>query len=119
MAAKQSFHGRTVGALSVTWDPKYRAKFEPLMPGVSHVAFNRLQELEQAVDEETAAVILEVIQGEGGVNEGTPEFLHGAQAICRERGALLIVDEVQTGFRTGRWFAHQHFDLTPDIMTLA
>lgn len=119
VAAKQSFHGRTVGALSVTWDPKYRAKFEPLMPGVTHVGFNRLEELEQAVDDETAAVILEVIQGEGGVNEGAPAFLQGAQQICRERGALLIVDEVQTGFRTGKWFAHQHFDLTPDIMTLA
>lgn len=120
VAARNSFHGRTVGALALTWNPRYRRKFEPLLPDVSHVHFNNVEQLNKAVDEETAAVVLEVIQAEGGVHEGTAGFLAAAQDLCRERGALLVIDEVQTGFgRTGRWFSFQHYDLEPDIIALA
>jgi len=120
VAAMRGFHGRTMGALSATWNKDYRAPFEPLVPGFSHVPYNDLAALEKAVGDETAAVLLEVVQGEGGVHPGTPEFLRGAQALCRERGALLILDEVQTGFgRTGKLFACQHYDLAPDLMAVA
>ncbi len=120
VAARNSFHGRTVGALSITWNPRYRRKFEPLLPGVSHIQFNDIEQLESAVDDGTAAVVLEVIQAEGGVHEGSADFLTAVQQVCRERGALLVIDEVQTGFgRTGRWFGFQYFDLEPDIVALA
>lgn len=120
IAAMRGFHGRTFGALSATWPKHYRQPFEPLVPGFEFVPYNRLERLEQAVDEGTAAVILEVVQGEGGVIPGSGDYLRGAEALCRQRGALLIVDEVQTGFgRTGRMFASQHHDLQPDLMCLA
>ncbi len=120
VAAMRGFHGRTFGALSATWEKKYREPFEPLVPGFRHVAYNDLAALESAVSAQTAAVILEVVQGEGGVRPGTPEFLRGAERLCRERGALLILDEIQTGFgRTGQMFACQHYDLHPDLMCLA
>jgi len=120
VAAMRGFHGRTFGALSATWRRAYREPFEPLVPGFSFTPYNRLERMEQAVDEETAAVILEVVQGEGGVIPGAPDYLRGVQAICRERGALFIVDEVQTGLgRTGRMFACQHHGLQPDLMCLA
>ncbi|MBX3054155.1 MAG: aminotransferase class III-fold pyridoxal phosphate-dependent enzyme [Caldilineaceae bacterium] len=120
VAAKGSFHGRTIGAVSLTWNPKYRKPFEPLLPGVSHVKYNDLAELDAAISDETAAVVLEIVQGEGGVNLGEAEFLQGAQALCRERGALLVIDEIQTGFgRTGKWFGFQHFGLEPDLIALA
>ena len=120
VAAMRGFHGRTLGALSATWEKKYREPFEPLVPGFRHIAFNDLAALDAAVTEQTAAVILEVVQGEGGVRPGTAEFLLGAQALCRERGALLIIDEVQTGFgRTGVMFGCQHYDLQPDLLCLA
>ena len=120
VAARNSFHGRTVGALSITWTPKYRRKFEPLLPDVSFIHFNNIEELDEAVDDSTAAVVLEVIQAEGGVHVGDADFLAATQQLCRERGALLVIDEVQTGFgRTGRWFGFQHFDLAPDIIALA
>ena len=120
IAAKRGFHGRTMGALSATWEKKYRESFEPLVPGFQHIAYNDLEALSAAVNDQTAAVILEVVQGEGGVRPGTPEFLLGAQALCRERGALLIIDEVQTGFgRTGKLFAFQHYALQPDILCVA
>ncbi len=119
VAAKWGFHGRTMGALSATWNPRYRKPFEPLLTDVVHVPFDDLRAAEEVVDEETAAVIVEVVQGEGGVNPGSREYFAGLRRICDERGALLIVDEVQTGFgRTGRWFASQHFDLVPDVMAL-
>ena len=119
VAAMRSFHGRTIGALSLTWEPKYRKPFLPMLE-VSHVPYNNLDRLDQAVDEQTAAVVLETVQGEGGVNLGRADFLEGAQRLCRERGALLIIDEIQTGFgRTGKWFGVQHFDLQPDIICLA
>ena len=119
VATTKGFHGRTMGALSVTWEPKYREGFGPLLE-TTHVAFNNVQALEAAITDQTAAVIVEVVQGESGVNLGSHEFLHAAQRFCRERGALLIVDEIQTGFgRTGRWFAVEHTGLQPDIMCLA
>ena len=120
VAAMRGFHGRTFGALSATWRKQYRQPFEPLVPGFEFVPYNRLERMEQAVDEETAAVILEVVQGEGGVIPGDSEYLRGVQALVHERGALFIVDEVQTGFgRTGRMFAGQHHDLQPDLMCVA
>jgi acetylornithine/LysW-gamma-L-lysine aminotransferase len=120
VATMRGFHGRTMGALSATWEKKYRAPFEPLIPGFKHVPYNDLAALKAAVSEQTAAVILEVIQGEGGVNPGTPEFLLGAQELCKQSGALFILDEVQTGFgRTGEMFAHQHLGLKPDLLAVA
>jgi len=120
VAAMRGFHGRTFGALSATWRKEYRRPFEPLVPGFTFVPYNRPERVEQAVNEETAAVILEVVQGEGGVVPGDGDYLRGVQELCRERGALFIVDEVQTGFgRTGRMFACQHHDLQPDLMCIA
>lgn len=120
IATMRGFHGRTMGALSATWEKKYREPFEPLLSGFRHIAYNDLAALEAAVTDKTAAVILEVVQGEGGVRPGTAEFLLGAQRLCRERGAMLILDEVQTGFaRTGMMFACQHYDLQPDLICLA
>lgn len=120
VAAVRGFHGRTIGALSATWEKKYREPFEPLLPNYTHVAYNDVAALEAAITDQTGAVLLEVVQGEGGVRPGTAEFLHTAQRLCRERGAMLVVDEVQTGFgRTGRIFASQHFDLQPDLLAMA
>jgi acetylornithine/LysW-gamma-L-lysine aminotransferase len=119
VAATKGFHGRTIGALSVTWEPKYRKGFQPLLD-TAHVPFNDTAALDRAVDDTTAAVVLEVVQGESGVNVGTAEFLQAAERLCRERGALLIADEIQTGFgRTGRWFACEHAGIAPDMMCLA
>ena len=120
VAAMRAFHGRTYGSLSATFNKKYRQGFEPLVPGFSHVAFNNIEALSKAVTDETAAVILEVVQGEGGVYPANIEYIQAARRICDERGALLIVDEIQTGFgRTGRLFAIQHFGVTPDLLTCA
>jgi LysW-gamma-L-lysine/LysW-L-ornithine aminotransferase len=120
VAAMRGFHGRTFGALSATWKKSYRQPFEPLVPGFSHVPFNQVEPLEKAVTEETAALLLEPVQGEGGVYPVQPEFLEAAQALCRERGALLIADEVQTGMgRTGKMFAFEHFGVQPDLLCLA
>ncbi len=119
VATTKGFHGRTIGALSVTWEPKYREGFHPLLEA-AHVPFNNAAALDAAITDTTAAVIVEPVQGESGVNVGTPEFLHAAQRLCRERGALLILDEIQTGFgRTGRWFGFEHAGLEPDIICLA
>lgn len=119
VATMRGFHGRTVGAVSLTWEPKYRKPFEPLLE-VSHVPYNNLEKLDAVITDQTAMVMLEVVQGEGGVNLGDGDYLRGAQQLCRDRGALLVLDEIQTGFgRTGRWFGHQHFDLQPDIICMA
>ncbi len=120
ISTMRGFHGRTMGSVSTTWRKEYRQPFEPLIPDVGFVPFDRLERMEKAVDDATAAVIIEVIQGEGGVNPASAEFLHGTQALCHERGALLIVDEIQTGIgRTGKLFACEHFGLEPDLLTVA
>ncbi len=120
IAAQRGFHGRTFGALSATWNPKYRTPFEPLVPGFSHVRYNDPAAMEEAIGEETGAVILEVVQGEGGVRVADGGYLKRVEALCRERGALFVVDEVQTGFgRTGAMFASEHHGLRPDILCLA
>jgi acetylornithine/LysW-gamma-L-lysine aminotransferase len=120
VAAMRAFHGRTFGALSATFNKRYRQGFEPLVPGFSHVPFNKIEALEKAVNDETAAVILEAIQGEGGVYPAESEYIQAARRICDEKGALLIIDEIQSGFgRTGKMFAAQHFDITPDMLTCA
>ncbi len=119
IATMRGFHGRTMGALSATWEKKYRQPFEPLVPEFYHVAYDNLDALNEAINEKTAAIIIEVVQGEGGVRPGSPEYLKGLQALCQERGVLLIVDEVQTGFgRTGKMFACDHYGLSPDILCL-
>jgi len=120
VAAMRAFHGRTYGSLSATFNKKYRKGFEPLVPGFSHVPYNKIEALDKAVNEETAAVILELVQGEGGVHCATGEYIHAVRRICDERGALFIADEIQTGFgRTGKMFAIQHFGETPDLLTCA
>lgn len=120
VGAMRAFHGRTYGALSATFNKKYRDGFEPFVPGFCHVAYNSIRALEEAVTEETAAVILEAVQGEGGVYPASAEYMLAARRICDERGALLIVDEIQTGFsRTGRMFAIQHYGVTPDLLACA
>jgi predicted acetylornithine/succinylornithine family transaminase len=118
---ENSFHGRTLGALSATWKPSYREPFKALLlPNFQFIPFNDLSSAEKAVDEETAAVMVEPIQGEGGVRVASREFLPGLRKLCLERGALLVLDEVQTGMgRTGRWFACEHWRVEPDIVTLA
>ncbi len=120
VTAMRGFHGRTMGAVSATFTKKYREPFEPLVPGFSYVPFNKIDKLDAAIDDHTAAVMLEIVQGEGGVNIIQAEYIAAARELCTERGALLIIDEIQTGFcRTGKFFACEHFDLQPDMMTLA
>jgi acetylornithine/LysW-gamma-L-lysine aminotransferase len=120
VAMMRGFHGRTMGALSATWEPKYREPFEPLVPGFKHVPFENLERAAQAVGENTAAVLVELVQGEGGVRPASRGFVEGLAQLCRARGALLIVDEVQTGFgRTGKMFATEHFDIQPDFIAVA
>jgi predicted acetylornithine/succinylornithine family transaminase len=120
VAAMRGFHGRTMGALSATWEPHYRAPFEPLVPNFLHVRYNDPAALEQTVTDQTAAVLLEVVQGEGGVRVADPEYLRAARHLCDTRGALLILDEVQTGFgRTGRLWACEHSGVVPDLLCLA
>jgi acetylornithine/succinyldiaminopimelate/putrescine aminotransferase len=117
---ERAFHGRTLGALSTTWNPKYREPFEPLVPGVRFCPWNDLDAVAAAVTERTAAVMIEPVQGEGGIRPAPPEFLKGLAQLCRERGTLLVLDEVQCGLgRTGRMFAFQHAGIVPDIVTLA
>ena len=120
VATVRGFHGRSMGSLSATWEKRYREPFEPLVPGFSHIPYNDIDALESAITDQTAAFIVEIIQGEGGIRPGSPEYFHAAEKICKERGALLIIDEVQSGFgRTGRWYAYQHYDLNPDLLTSA
>ena len=119
VATMRSFHGRTLGALSATWNEKYRKPFAPLVPGFSHVPFNDLEAMEKAITDDTAAVLVEVVQGEGGVRPGDADYFRGLRRLCDDRGALLIVDEIQTGLgRTGCWFAFEHVDITPDVLCL-
>jgi LysW-gamma-L-lysine/LysW-L-ornithine aminotransferase len=120
VAAMRGFHGRTMGALSATWEPSYRKPFMPLVPGFDHVPYNQIGPLEDAVNEDTAAVLLEVVQGEGGVHPADGDYLLSVRDLCDSTGALLIIDEVQTGFgRTGKLFAIEHYGLRPDLLCLA
>ena len=120
VTAMRGFHGRTMGAVSATYTPKYREPFMPLIPGFSYVPLNKIDRLESAIDDNTAAVMFELVQGEGGVNPAQADFVAAARELCSERGALLIIDEIQTGFcRTGKMFACEHFDLQPDLMCIA
>ena len=120
VAAMRAFHGRTYGSLSATFNKKYRDGFEPLVPGFSHAAYNNIEAMEKAVTEETAAIILEVVQGEGGVYPAKGEYLRAVRRLCDERDVLLIIDEIQSGFgRTGRMFAVQHFGVIPDLLVCA
>lgn len=115
-----SFHGRTYGALSATAQPKYHEGFEPMVPGFVYAQYNDLGSVESLVNAHTAAIMLELVQGEGGVRPADRDFVRGLRDLCDREGILLIVDEVQTGVgRTGEWFAYEHFGVTPDIMTLA
>jgi acetylornithine/N-succinyldiaminopimelate aminotransferase len=114
------FHGRTYAALTATAQPKYHAGFEPMLPGFSYVPYNDLAAVAATLDNQTAAVLVEPIQGEGGINVPSPGYLPGLRKLCDERGVLLVLDEVQTGLgRTGRWFAFQESGITPDILTCA
>lgn len=120
IAAMRGFHGRTMGALSTTWHRAYREPFAPLVPHVRHVPYNNLDRLAEALDDTIAAVILEPIQGEGGIYPADDGYLAAVQELCRANGSLLILDEVQTGFgRTGWLFAHQRDGVQPDVMCLA
>jgi len=120
IAAEGSFHGRTLGALSITYKEKYRKPFEPLIPGIKFVPYNDVDAIRDAITSETAAVILEPIQGESGVRMPSEDYLRAVRDVCDEKDVLLILDEVQTGFgRTGKWFAYEHYGVELDIMTVA
>jgi acetylornithine/N-succinyldiaminopimelate aminotransferase len=120
LAMENSFHGRTFGALATTGQPKYRAPFVPLVPGVTFVKFNDLEDLQRKFDSTVCAVCIETIQGEGGISPVTAEFLELASRLTKKSGALLLLDEIQSGLgRTGRHFAYQYYDVVPDIVTVA
>ena len=120
VAAMRGFHGRTMGALSTTWEKAYREPFEPLIAGVRHAPYNHVERLAEALDDTVAAVILEPVQGEGGVHPAADGYLAAVRELCDANGSLLILDEIQTGFgRTGYLFAHQHDGVQPDLMCLA
>jgi len=116
----RGFHGRTMGALSGTYKPEYREPFEPLVPGFSFVPYNNLEKMEAAITDKTAGIILELIQGEGGINIAPQEYIEGVRALCDKYNSFMIVDEIQTGFcRTGKMFAIEHYGVEPDILTVA
>jgi LysW-gamma-L-lysine/LysW-L-ornithine aminotransferase len=119
VATMRGFHGRTMGALSMTWNKKYRKAFDGWTADVTHVPYNDLDAAANAINADTAAVVVEAVQGEGGVNPADPDFLRGLRDLCDQHGAMLILDEIQAGLgRTGRWFAFQHAGITPDIIAL-
>jgi len=120
ITAQGSFHGRTFATVTATAQPKYHEGFLPLLPGFVYVPFNDIAALEKAFTDEVAAVMVEPIQGEGGINVATKEYLEAIRRLCDENAAVMILDEVQTGIgRTGKWFAYQHYDIVPDIITMA
>ena len=120
VACRRGFHGRTMGALSATWRPAYREPFEPLVPGVDFVTYNDIEALTETVESDTAAIIIEPIQGEGGVHPATPEFLTAARELANDVNAALIIDEIQTGLgRTGTFWAIEEAGVEPDIVTVA
>jgi predicted acetylornithine/succinylornithine family transaminase len=115
-----SFHGRTMGAVSATGQPKYHQGFEPMLAGFQYALFGDLEAVTKLIDNETSAILVEPVQGEGGINIAPPGYLTGLRELADKHKLLLIFDEVQAGMgRTGRWFAHQHWNVTPDVMTLA
>lgn len=120
LAMENSFHGRTFASLATTGQAKYRKPFEPLLPGVKFVRYNHVADLKKKFDSSVCAIGLETIQGEGGITAASTEFLETARALTSKSGALLIVDEIQSGLgRTGKWFAYQHYGVLPDIVTIA
>lgn len=120
IALNHSFHGRTIGALSVTGNPHYREAFEPLLPGIKYADMNDFESIKAAVTDKTCAIIMETVQGEGGIYPATQEFLQQVRALCDEKDILLILDEIQCGMgRTGAMFAWQRYGVKPDIMTSA
>ena len=120
IAMEHSFHGRTFGALSVTGTPKYREAFQPMIGNVKFATFNDLESVKAAVTEKTCAILLETIQGEGGIYPGTEEFIKGVRALCDEKDILLILDEIQCGMgRSGYMYAYQEYGIKPDILTTA
>ncbi|MBN2316127.1 MAG: aspartate aminotransferase family protein [Sedimentisphaerales bacterium] len=120
ITAEGSFHGRTFATVTATAQPKYHEGFLPLLPGFIYVPFNDVAALESAFSDEVAAVMIEPIQGEGGINVASAEYLQTIRRLCDENGAVMILDEVQTGIgRTGKWFGYQNFDVEPDIITMA
>lgn len=120
IAMKHSFHGRSIGALSVTWKAHYQEPFAPLMPGVKFAEYNNLESVKELVTDKTCAVIMETVQGEGGIYPADPAFIEGVRRLCDEKDILLILDEIQCGMgRTGEMFAWQNYGVKPDIMTCA
>src|SRR5271163_1505414 len=120
LALENSFHGRTMGAVSTTHKDKYREPFQPLVPGVDFVRFNDVDHLRASFSNEVCAILIEAIQGEGGIRPVSQEFVQAARELTQSTGALLIADEIQSGLgRTGKWFAYQHYGIQPDITTLA
>ncbi|MFA4830913.1 MAG: acetylornithine/succinylornithine family transaminase [Patescibacteria group bacterium] len=119
ISAKMAYHGRTLGSLSATASSKHQQQYLPLLPGFVHVPYNSVTAIEEALDKKIAAVILEPIQGEGGVNVPDENYLSAVKKLCEENGSLLILDEVQTGLRTGNWLASTHFNVAPDIFTMS
>ncbi len=115
-----SFHGRTFATVTATAQPKYHEGFRPLLPGFIYIPFNDIAALKAVFTDEVAAVLVEPIQGEGGINVASPEFLRAIRELCDEKGAVMILDEVQTGIgRTGKWFGYQHLEVEPDVITMA
>ena len=119
VASKRAFHGRTAGALAITWTAKYRKPFQSWLPPVTHIGYNDIDAAQQAISDKTAAVVVEAIQGEGGVHEADTAFLQALRQCCDRTGAMLILDEIQTGLgRTGAWFGFEAADIIPDIVSI-
>lgn len=120
VATMRGFHGRTLGSLALTWNPKYRKQFAAWQPDVTHIRYDDIEAAREAITDTTAAVVVEAIQGEGGVHPASVEYLQALREICDDTGALLIIDEIQTGFgRAGAWFAFQYAEIVPDVVTMA
>lgn len=120
IAFKNSFHGRTLGALSLTANEKYKKPFKPLISGIKFATFNDLESVKKLLNEKTCAIVLESVQGEGGINPATPEFYKGLRKLCDERDLLLISDEIQCGMgRSGKYFAYEHSQIVPDVAVFA
>jgi acetylornithine/N-succinyldiaminopimelate aminotransferase len=120
ITAEGSFHGRTFATVTATAQPKYHEGFLPMLPGFEYVPFNDVDALQAAFSDEVAGVMIEPIQGEGGINVATEEYMQTIRQLCDANGAVMILDEVQTGLgRTGKWFGYQHYDVQPDVITMA